>query len=235
MIQTGLAVEIDPVFLACEVGAPIEGVQALETILRQAESYVATLYAGSPSAPRAMIGRVRGTGPGVSFGSVVDAIRSAFPTEMKTPFEGSNNVAGGVLLPAEAGMDGRDDGLLFLRFGAHAGDLPMHTHEHSDRLIYVLEGRGFFHVVPGDLASFDGHDVRHVPLRSRDVLLFKRGTVHTFSTGAEPLSLLSYHAPFLALDDPRQYTLPPRIVLPAEVTDTSRSRITCDPAWSRLI
>ncbi len=235
MNQTGMVMEIEPISLNCNVHTPIEGLQALKAIIQQAESYTATLQANDKHSPKAILGRVRGTGPGVSFGSLVDAIRSAFPVEMESPFEGSSNVAGGVLLPAEAGIHDRNDGLLFLRFGANTTDLPMHTHEHSDRFIYVLEGRGFFHVTHENVSEFDGHKVRHVPVRSRDVLLFKRGTVHTFSTGAEPMLLLSYHSPLISLTDPRQYKLPNRAILPPEIIDTSRSRITCDPAWSCLI
>lgn len=235
MIETQMTVEITPVPLQRKGNPATNGRCGFKAIIDQAEAYVATLHAQGLPDRAAILGRVRGTGPGVSFGSVVEAIKSTLPVQMKSPFEGSDHVAGGVLLPAEAGIDGRDDGLLFLRFAENTGDLPLHTHEHSDRLIYVLEGRGFFHVSGEDHEKFDSRKVRHVPVRSRDVLLFKRGTVHTFSTGPEPLVLLSYHSPFVPLNDPRQYTLPCRTVLPGEVVDAAQSQITCDPAWSRLI
>jgi len=154
---------------------------------------------------------------------------------MISPFEGSHNVAGGVLLPRQGGMTGRDDGFLFLRFDAGAHDLPMHTHEHSDRLIYVLEGRGFFHVSPQSLDDFTGDPIIHVPVRSRDVLLFRKGTMHTFSTESEPLSLLSYHAPFIPLENAAQYTIPNQCIYPATLADASQSKITCDPAWTKLV
>jgi len=234
MVGTGMAVEITPVPLGLERSGSISGERALEALIQQAEAYVAWLHAHPAPAPRAIIGRVRGTGPGVSFGSVIEAIRATFAVEMESPFEGSDHIAGGVLLPETAGLHGRNDGVLFLRFEAHTRDLPMHTHEQSDRMIYVLDGRGFFHVSPSGLAGFEGQDVRHVPVRSRDVLLFGRGTMHTFSTGSEPLLLLSYHAPFIPLGDPRQYTVPRRVILPGETADPTRSRITCAPAWSRL-
>ncbi len=234
MVQAGMAIEISPVVLESDTTVSIDGRKALKALLCHATSYTASLHAAFTPMPRAVIGRVRGTGPGVSFGAMVDAIQESFPTALHSPFEGSHSVAGGVLLPEQAQLDDRDDGFLFLRFDAHSRDLPMHTHEFSDRLIYVLKGRGFFHVTPEDSPSFDGRHIRHVPVRSRDVLLFKRGTLHTFSTGPDPLFLLSYHAPFIPLDSPRQYTLPDRIVLPAETADVAESRITCDPAWSRL-
>jgi len=110
----------------------------------------------------------------------------------------------------------------------------MHTHDHSERLIYVLEGRGIFHVAPSVPERATDPVIRQVPVRSRDVLLFRRGTMHTFSTASEPLLLLSYHAPFIPLENERQYSVPPTTVLPGADIQTQRSRATCDPGWSRL-
>jgi hypothetical protein len=235
MIQCGRAVELPSVFMEGLRGSSSDGHEALASILRQAEAYVSVFHEHACTMPRAMIGRVRGTGPGVSFGALVESIRSTFSIEMNSPFEGSHNVAGGVMLPEQGGMAGRDDGFLFLRFAAGTSDLPMHTHENSHRLIYVLEGRGFFHVSPGSPSEFTGEKITHVPVRTRDVLLFRQGTMHTFSTDSEALSLLSYHAPFIPLADADQYTIPERCIYPAHAIDASQSKITCDPAWSALV
>lgn len=224
-----------PVCMEPVQGMPPSGLDALMNLLNQASSYVACLRENPNLGHTALLGRVRGTGPGVSFGALVEAIKTDFPVRIASPFEGSTQVAGGVLLPSQAGLQNREDGFLFLRFEAGARDLPMHTHECSERLIYVLEGRGFFHISSQNVQAFDGKIMRHVPIRSRDVLLFKRGTVHTFSTEREPLWLLSYHGPFIPLEDPNQYTLPRIRVLPADRVARSDSRIACDPAWSRLI
>lgn len=35
--------------------------------------------------------------------------------------------------------------------------------------------------------------IKHLPVRDRDALMFRRGLVHTFSTVEDPLVLLSYH------------------------------------------
>jgi mannose-6-phosphate isomerase-like protein (cupin superfamily) len=235
MLQCGRAAELPSVFMEGLRGSSSDGHEALASILRQAEAYVSVFRDHAGSMPRAMIGKVRGTGPGVSFGALVESIRSTFSIEMNSPFEGSHNVAGGVMLPEQGGMAGRDDGFLFLRFAAGTRDLPMHTHENSHRLIYVLEGRGFFHVSPESPSEFTGDQITHVPVRSRDVLLFRQGTMHTFSTEAEALSLLSYHAPFVSLEDSDQYTVPERTVFPALLANPSQSRITCDPAWTALV
>lgn len=213
---------------------PGGGRGALEALLLQAAGYVRELRQRGADHARAMLGRLRGTAPGASFGAVVDAIRRAFPRELQAPFEGSDHVAGAALQPHEAGLSGRDDGLLFLRFAAATTDLPMHAHEESDRLIYVLEGRGTFHVAPGDWRHFDPQRIRSTPIRARDILLFAGGTVHTFSTDSEPLLLLSYHAPFIPLQDPRQYTLPSQLAYPGREIDRRNARPACDPAWTLL-
>jgi len=66
MVGTGMAVEITPVPLGLERSGSISGERALEALIQQAEAYVAWLHAHPAPAPRAIIGRVRGTGPGVS-------------------------------------------------------------------------------------------------------------------------------------------------------------------------
>ncbi|MFI4854688.1 MAG: cupin domain-containing protein [Phycisphaerales bacterium JB065] len=83
----------------------------------------------------------------------------------------------------------------------------MHAHEHSDRCIIVLDGRGFFHYSQDPLDRFDGSSVRTVAARQHDVFVFARGVVHTFSTEASPMTLISVQLPFLEFDDPHQYTL----------------------------
>jgi len=224
------AIEIPSIPLERTENSQPTGIEALTTLLGQAAAYIENLRDRSPEDGNALLGRVRGTGPGVSFGAYVEALKREFAVEMISPFEGSDSVAGGVLLPQDAGLAGRDDGFLFLRFDASCRDLPMHTHDHSERLIYVVEGRGFFHVQDGGPED----SIRHVPVRSRDVLMFRHGTLHTFSTQTEQLHLLSYHAPFIALDDPRQYSLPDNVVYPAETACEKDSRVSCDAAWMRL-
>ncbi len=183
----------------------------------------------------ALIGRVRGTGPAVSFGLLMQAIEVTFPTALQTPFEGSHNVGGAVLPLGELLQEDRTDGFLRLEFDVETKDLPMHVHEHSDRLIFVLSGRGFFHVSPEPSETIAAKNIRHVPVRSRDVLVFPRGTVHTFSTAAKSLQLLSYHWPYIPLNDPRQYTIPTPMVFPAAIADGAASRVRCDPAFSVVV
>ncbi len=177
-----------------------------ETILRLAHTALETVpTAGIPL----RLGRIRGTGPGVSCGALIDQLESAFPLDLVSPFEGSDRVGGAVWNGAKLLDDPSiTDGIAKLHWKPHATDLPMHTHEHADRFIMVLEGRGFFHWSPQSRASFDGSAVETIAARSRDVFVFRRGLVHTFSTHEHGMTLVSVQLPMIAFDDPEQYHLP---------------------------
>jgi len=179
--------------------------------------------------PMAALGRVRGTGRGVSFGQLVQRLETDRPIELVSPFEGSADVAGAVWRPDSSGYEA----LAKLQWGAWATDLPMHAHEHSDRFIIVLSGRGYFHVTGQYLERFDGSAVRTVPARERDVFLFTRDVVHTFSTQDSPMVLLSCQLPYLSFDDPKQYTLP-GVRWTAATHQDRLPTVGCDPAWTVL-
>jgi mannose-6-phosphate isomerase-like protein (cupin superfamily) len=84
----------------------------------------------------------------------------------------------------------------------------MHAHECSDRFIVVFSGAGIFHFSDESLSDFTGRDVRSAPVSAGEIVCFTCGLVHTFSAPDQELVLLSYHAPLIAFDDPRQYSLP---------------------------
>lgn len=209
-------------------GKPPSGSDVLRAILEMASTALEQLRA-STDRPTAALGRIRGTGRGVSFGRLVDRLEAEHPLELVSPFEGSDRVAGAVWAPAEP----HAAALAKLRWDAGATDLPMHVHEHSDRFIIVLSGRGYFHVASQPLERFDGSAVRTVPARERDVFLFTRGVVHTFSTCDSPMVLLSLQLPYLPFDDPKQYTLPSVRWMAATHQDR-RPTVGCDPAWTVL-
>lgn len=141
-----------------------------------------------------------------------------------SPFEGCDSIAGGLLLGRElAGANG-DDALAKLRFDPQTVELPIHVHEHSDRFIVVVEGEGRYYYAPGDLKSFDASGVVSVPVRRGDVILFLRNVLHTFGASLKGLTLLSYHAPVIAFDDRRQYTLPALLWYPDD------TELECPPA-----
>lgn len=197
------------------------GLEVFTGLLALAAETIGLLSEGTP----ALTGRVRGSRPGVSFGEQISVLERDHPIELVFPFEGSEHVGGAAWRAndLQAPQRLRDhpprlssflpppptaDGIAKLRWRAGANDLPMHVHPTSDRVIVVLEGRGFFHASPQPLERFDGSDVRTIAARSGDVFAFRRGTVHTFSTTDHGMTLISCHLPFLELDDPAQYALP---------------------------
>lgn len=230
------ALTLDSVTLADADTHALDGPRLLARLLDTAADYVARLRrriaADELPGRVALFGRVRGTGPGVSFTRLFERLRTVFPLPLQSPFEESHSVAGAVLEAKELITPGRDDALLVLRFAADSRDLPMHAHEDSERFIYVAGGRGCFHVSHEPVGGFTGRAIRHVPVRASDLIMFSRGTVHTFSTDREPLTLLSCHAPYVPLADERQYVVPAHRVCPAETADPRLSQIACDAAWT---
>ncbi len=163
---------------------------------------------------------------GASVGGLVAAAESEFPLTLRSPFEDTESIAGAVWRGSDL-FDGADDGLVMLRFDKGTLDLPMHVHEHSDRFIIALGGAGFFHVSNETLDRFAASDLRAVPVRAGDAIAFSRGLMHTFSAPSETLLLLSYHAPLVELDDPRQFTLP-SIVWTPRMGQAFARESTCD-------
>lgn len=148
------------------------------------------------------------------FQSWFSRIEERFPVKVETPFEGSDFIGGGAWLGSEHFGQRPDDALAKLCFAKGAVDLPMHAHEHSDRFIVVLEGEGRYHHASGSVHEFTGEGVQSVPVRAGDLVVFTRGLVHTFSTPDRPMTLLSWHRPYFAFLDPRQYRLPRARVCP---------------------
>ena len=188
----------------------LTGRDVFERLIAMARQVIADLersIADGQRVPRtAITGVVRGTGRGVSFGKLIEQLEAAHPITIESPFEGSEMVAGGVWEGGRIVGPAEDAGIMKLRFEAGCEGLPFHTHEHSDRVLIVLEGRGFFHASRRPVEEFDGSDVASVAVRERDLVAFQRGTVHTFSAPGENLTLLSVHTPFVALGDSNQYT-----------------------------
>jgi len=137
-----------------------------------------------------------------------DQVESRFPVLVETPFEGSDLIGGGAWIGREHFERHPGDALAKLCFAQGAVDLPMHSHEHSDRFILVLEGEGWYHFAPGSVHEFTGEGAQSVAVRAGNLVAFTRGLVHTFSTPGRAMTLLSWHRPYFAFDDPKQYVLP---------------------------
>jgi quercetin dioxygenase-like cupin family protein len=86
------------------------------------------------------------------------------------------------------------NGILLVKFQKNTGieKLGLHQHNYSDRQIVVLDGSGKFHY---------GNDQKEVPVKSGIYLQFPRGTIHTFTTEDEDMTVLSIHRPFISLED----------------------------------
>ncbi len=224
------SIELDQFTISNNTRSSGSGAAILENLLEVSRDVLEALQTRS-SGPCAALGRVRGTGRGVSFSRLVARLEADHPIELAFPFEGSEYV-GGAVWPADQLLDPqRQDTLAKLHWKPGALDLPMHAHEHSDRFIIVLAGRGYFHVTDEPLDAFTGTAVRTVPARERDVFAFTRGVVHTFSTAEHGMTLLSCQLPFLPFEDPRQYTLPEiRWTAMDHPTDTG-ARVAVDPIW----
>ncbi|MCC6357362.1 MAG: cupin domain-containing protein [Phycisphaerales bacterium] len=168
----------------------------------------AEIRAGRLQAPALLFGGAGEHGLSATLDSLMNAIDLEYDIELRSPFEETESIAGGL-------WSGRDligpdcaDGLAKLRFSAGTLDLPLHVHEHSDRFIAVLEGEGRFWWSAEPWRRFTGADIQFTPVRAGDVLVFTRNLLHTFSAPDQDLVLLSYHSPEIPFDDPRQYTLP---------------------------
>ncbi len=227
-----VAIDLDP-------HNPYDGSRVFAALLRWAEQAVAAMHKQSRGVPTALLGRLRGNQRGLHFSELVARLESDHHVTMQTPFEGSLKVSGAVWVTSEVlgasirGMAGKSS-LAKLRWEAGADDLPMHVHDHSDRCIIVLEGRGFFHVTDESADEFSGSSVRTIPARERDVFLFSRGVVHTFSTLDQPMTLLSCQLPFFPFDHPDQYRLPRVRWTAATRPDNYAPKIGTDACWQVL-
>ncbi len=129
------------------------------------------------------------------------ALKEEYPLRLESPFEEVSTIAGGIWQASH--LCGGDDALLKLCFQPGTMDLPLHSHDHSDRVVFVVEGSGSFEFIP----ERDGTNTTSTEITSGDLLMFARGMVHSFRTPQVGLQLISYHSPFLDLRDERQYTV----------------------------
>lgn len=138
------------------------------------------------------------------FGDLRDellALKEDYPLLLESPFEEVSTIAGGIWKASQL-CDG-EDALLKLCFQSGTMDLPLHSHDHSDRVVFVVEGSGTFEL----LRKQGDSTVTTTEITAGDLLMFARGTVHSFRTPQDGLQLISYHSPFLDLHDTRQYTV----------------------------
>src|SRR4051812_18409429 len=114
MLSLGIEpVQIDPDTATTREGAFAVLANAAQRYLKSFEQQTA---ADVKTPARAVITRVRGTGPGVSFGSVLAPLLDDAFLKWECPFEGSSNVSGAAIRGADVLDEAdRDDGFLVLR------------------------------------------------------------------------------------------------------------------------
>lgn len=207
------------------------GTRTFVGLLELATRGLAALDRQRDEQPLAVVSRMRGTGRGVSLSRLFDQLDRDHPVKLESPFEGSEYVSGAVWHSETITGAPSPMSIAKLRWKAGALDLPMHVHEHSDRFIIVRRGRGYFHVSDEPVDGFTGKRVRTIPARERDVFMFSRGVVHTFSTDREDMELISCQSPFLPFDHPDQYRLPAFRWTAGEFGDPYPVTVACDPGW----
>ncbi len=185
----------------CDVTAsdPASPLQAIMSVARETLGRFCT--DGIGAAPVFKKGRIAVGSMAQSISVLADQLLRAHPTRVEPGFEGNAGISGG----AWRNDDDEGDALVYLRFSEGTVDLPLHVHEFSDRFIAVAEGSGLFHYMP---AGENCGELRSVVVQAGDVVVFTRGLVHTFTAPIAELVLLSYHAPFLAFGDARQFRIP---------------------------
>lgn len=162
----------------------------------------------APDGRALFVGQLPGWVEGARLRAFMDEVESEHPICPEAPFEGTERIAGAAWLAAEHLREAADDGVAKLCFAPGTDDLPLHTHEQSERFIFCLAGRGRFHYSHETLRAFGGSDVRYADIRAGSFVLFSRDVLHTFSASERGMVLVSYQSPSVPFDDPDQYTLP---------------------------
>jgi quercetin dioxygenase-like cupin family protein len=96
-------------------------------------------------------------------------------------------------------------GLIRMEFQAGCSKLPLHIHPLSDRILVILKGAGYGHYSNQGLDKLEAGNIHSIPVKAGTVIFFNRGLVHTFSTGPQPLTTLTYHHPFIEFEDHLSY------------------------------
>ncbi len=162
----------------------------------------------SPDGRALFVGQLPGWIEGAKLRAFMHRIELEHPIHPEAPFEGTSRIAGAAWLASREFGENAADGIAKLCFAANTADLPLHTHEQSERFIFCLQGRGTFHYTKTMLDDFDGDETQEVDIRAGSFVLFSRQVLHTFSATRPGMVLISYQSPSLAFDDPNQYTLP---------------------------
>ena len=91
----------------------------------------------------------------------------------------------------------RDDAVIRMRFETGADNLPLHSHDHSDRVLVVTSGQGFgyYHLGP-----FTREGVQRIEVVPGTLIVFPKGTMHTFQCTEGQIETITFHSPFVPFE-----------------------------------
>ncbi len=147
---------------------------------------------------------------------LIDRVDAVSSHPLQAGFEGQSKIAGCVYRCSKLGGPS-DAAMIKLHFDQGAVDLPVHIHPLSARALIVTNGHGRFHYSDLSFEKYRGQPVQSDDIRAGSVIIFNRGYLHTFSAPAGPLAMLSFHFPFIELEDERQWSLPEKRLLPRDM------------------
>lgn len=91
-----------------------------------------------------------------------------------------------------------------VRFTPPAGGQRFHSHDHSDRCVLILQGRGTLRTLD---ESAESQEPSSRALGPGDVVLLPRGLAHLFVPGPERVEALVWHCPYVTHGNPGYLTL----------------------------
>lgn len=129
------------------------------------------------------------------------ALTEVYPLALQSPFEEVETIAGGIWKASD--ICSGNDAILRLSFRAGTVNLPLHSHNFSDRVVFVVRGSGTFEFV----SDLESNELTTTHVQEGTMLMFPRGTIHSFRTPDAGLELISYHSPYIELEDAKHYTV----------------------------
>ncbi len=147
---------------------------------------------------------------------MLEHLDKVHPNPLQEGFEGQPLIAGAVYRCSQLGGPS-DAAMIKLHFQPGAVDLPIHIHPLSARVLIVLQGKGTFYFSHANFESFSGTPVYTQEIGPGSVVVFQNNYLHTFGAAQSSLTMLSFHFPFVELNDEHQWSLPSQKILPRNI------------------
>ncbi len=109
-----------------------------------------------------------------------------------------------------------NDAFINMIFQERCGELPLHTHPLSDRVIFIMRGSGFAYFSGTPRKDYNPNTIQRAEVKTGDVLCYPCDTLHTFGTTSSEIELLTYHSTFIPFESDDQYLASPDIWSPNE-------------------